>query len=236
MVEMATIVYVLCPSEDTLAEATRRYAEKPWAKPILLPQYQPYLESFMYTNFLMTRHAEWKDAAWVGCIAHSAHLKQPMVDQIESVCERARAEESDFIALLYRGDPLVSTAEKWHPGFTRAWLALWESIGWRNKKITMSDEIPSFYCNYWITTPRIMEEYCTLMRYVDQRIRESPQLREVVCVDSGYHHRGTEIAKIPDERRMALFGVPWYPMYIFILERMICPFSLVYAKKMCLVR
>jgi len=184
----------------------------------------------------MTRHAEWKDAVWVGCIAHSAHTKQPMVDQIESVCARARAEESDFIALLFRGDPLVTTAEKWHPGFTRAWLALWESIGWTNKKITMSDEIPSFYCNYWLTTPRIMEEYCTLMRYVDQRIRESPQLREVVSVDSGYHHRGTEIAKIPDERRMALFGVSWYPMYIFMMERMICPFSLVYAKKLCLVR
>ncbi len=233
---MKIVCYVLCPSEEIHTNATKEYRDASWAYPIMLPQNQPYLESYMYTHDLMRRYDEWHDADWVGCISHSAAQKQSKVTTLEAICIKAVEEQSDFIALMFRGDPLVETAETWHPGFTRAWLATWESIGWTNRSLTTSREIPSFYCNYWLTTPEIMEEYCVLMRYVDQRFRSNPRLRDLVMADSGYHHRGEQIAKLPESRRLEMFGVAWYPLYIFIMERMICPFATIFAKKLCLLK
>jgi hypothetical protein len=231
---MRIVCYVLCPNDETLATATAAFADKDWARPILLPQNQPYLESYMYTHHLMSRYDEWKDADWVGCIAHSAPKKQPAVADVDDICRQATENQSDFIALMYRGDPLVETAEKWHPGFTRAWVATWECIGWPDSNVTLNPNIPSFYCNYWLTTPVLMRDYCSLMAYLDVRIRTHQQLRELLWVDSGYRHRGPRIAKIPKEKCKEMWNVEWYPMHIFVMERMICLYAAVFAKKLCL--
>lgn len=210
------IIYVLAPDEATLTEAKKRYTDCIF-RCILLPQ-TPYLESYMYTNWLMEHHDEWKDHDWVGCIAHSAHTKQPRIMQIKDVLTMASERGCDMAAFMHRLGPLVKAAEYWHPGFSRAWTLLWND----SKASMMDDTINSFYCNYWATTPRKMEKYCALMAQFRDRLDCDSELRDVMWKDSKYMDRGPEIAKIPEDHCQQLWGVPYYPMLPFVFERVPC--------------
>jgi hypothetical protein len=233
---MKILVYVLCPTEDAFVAASDEYEPFEWAKPIMLPQDQPYLENHMYVSYLMQHESTWMDVDWVGCIAWSASKKQPHVKHVAKVCADASSNDSDFVALMYRGDPLVRTAEHWHPGFTRAWRVAWACIGWNDTEMVVSDAIPSFYCNYWVSSPAIMRKYCRMMAYFVQQIDASPDVRRVLWKDSGYHERGTEIAKMTTDECLDRFGVEYYPMVIFVMERMICLFASKVAKNIVALR
>ena len=229
------VVYVLCPHEDAVVSATNEYAGKDWARIVRLSQDQPFLENHMYTSWLLDHEDEWRDADWVGCVAWSASTKQPLVSRIDRICEEATDNGADFVALMYRGDPLVPAAEHWHPGFSRAWCAAWTSLGWPTD-LVLHDDLPSFYCNYWLTTPTVMKRYCTLMAYFAMRIETVPELRAALWTDSAYHERGPGIAKMTHDECDARFGVRHYPMVIFVMERMICVFASVMATKFVFVR
>lgn len=234
-VDMKIVVYVLCPHEEAMTSATQAYGDKPWARVVHLPQDQPYLESYMYTSWLARHEDEWRDADWVGCIAWSASRKQPLVTRIDEICEHASGNGSDFIGLMYRGDPLVETAERWHPGFARAWIAAWTSLGWPTD-LVLNEQVPSFYCNYWVTKPQIMSQYCTTMAYLVTRMETVPELKEMMVSDSTYHERGPTVAKMTHDMCEDRFGVRYYPMYIFVMERMICVFASVVASKFVFIR
>jgi hypothetical protein len=220
------LIYVLAPDEDTLLAAKDRYVD-PIFRPILLPQ-TPYLESYMYTDWLMDHEDEWKDEDWVGCIAHRAHTKQPRIFDIREVMETATTQGAECCAFMYRGDPLLSTAERWHPGFREAWMAAWRSAGWdtpmHTALIQQESLMLSFYCNYWAASPRLMRMYCELMGRLRVAIDADATLRETLWRDSNYTGRGQEIASIPEDKCMALWGVPYYPMVVFVMERMPCVF------------
>jgi hypothetical protein len=210
------IIYVLAPDQDALDAAKQRYTDTVF-RCILLPQ-TPYLESYMYTSWLMDHHDEWKDHDWVGCIAHTAHTKQRHIMQINDILTTASKRGCDMAAFMHRGDPLVETAEYWHPGFTKAWTLLWNDP----KAARMDAKINSFYCNYWATTPRKMEEYCALMVQFKDRIDRDLELREAIWQDSSYSRRGSGIASISESKCQELWGVPYYPLLPFVFERVPC--------------
>jgi len=81
----------------------------------------------------------------------------------------------------------------------------------------------------WMTIARKCGIQCS-------RIKTIPVLRELCYRDSSYSHRGVEIASITPEKCMELFGVGYYPIFIFVFERMICCFALARAKKLTLVK
>lgn len=225
-------IYVLAPDEDTLLAAKERYTD-PIFRPILLPQ-TPYLESYMYTNWLMEHHDEWRDEDWVGCIAHRAHEKQPRIFEIGDVMRHASKNGSECCAFLYRGDPLLSAAERWHPGFRDAWNAAWHAAGWDTPQYTaliqQESLMVSFYCNYWATTPQLMRLYCELMGRLRRAIDSDSTLRGILWRDSSYDQRGDAIAKIPADGCRRLWGVDYYPILPFVMERMPCVFFPGYTK------
>jgi hypothetical protein len=225
-------IYVLAPDEKSLEAARERYTD-PIFCPILLPQ-TPYLESYMYTDYLMAHEHEWRDCEWVGCIAHSAHTKQPRIFQIQDMMNEAKKQGSQCCAFLYRGDPLLTTADTWHPGFTECWKRCWHAVGWNGPMhrslITEEAHMVSFYCNYWCCTPHLMRTYCTMMRTLRDAIESDPELKEALYKDSTYKSRGRIIAKIPDSKCVALWGKPYYPMLPFVLERMPCLFFAAHCK------
>lgn len=227
------LIYVLAPDDDALQAARERYTD-PIFKPILLPQ-TPYLESYMYTDYLMAHEDEWRDEDWVGCVAHSAHTKQPRIFEIEQMMREAATQHSEFCAFMYRGDPLVETAEKWHPGFTECWHKAWDAVGWMTNPtlktlVTHDSCAAAFYCNYWATTPALMRAYCQLFKKLKDAIERDPDLKAIMYKDSGYKKRGTSIAKISDDKCMALWKVPYYPMLPFVMERMPCVFFPAHCK------
>ena len=232
---MRVLVYVLAHNEDTLAKAQTEYGMHDWAKPILLPQTM-WLESVMYVSYLMEHEAEWREMDYVGTVAWSASAKQPLVHRIPDICVEAQSNDTDVVALMYRGDPLVATAEHWHPGFTTCWLAAWKSIGFTDDDMLLHKDVKSFYCNYFLARPAFMKQFCTLMAYFSFRVRTDTLLRDILWRDSTYETRGAKIAKMPVEAKMGLWSVPYYPQLVFVAERMICLFTALFSKKTCFLR
>jgi len=231
----SVLIYILCPDEETRAHAEKIYTWN-YARFITLPEDDnKFLESVIFMQHLPALYDEWKDAEFVGCISHSSIKKQPLISKMDDVLEIIREEQSDFCALMYRGDALVATAEKWHPGFTTCWEETWSKLGW-DRETYMSPNTPSFYCNYFITTPHLMKMYCLMTTYLRFWFDNDSQYRNSMCIDSNYDDRGPDIAKIPMDKKTRLFGLEWYPMSIFVCERLPCVFFSKFAKKKLMIR
>ena len=229
------VMYILCPNEAAKVAAMEKYNWE-YARFIILPQSDnPFLESIIFMDHLNKCKHEWKDKEFVGCISHSAIQKQPLLSRMDELIDVIHDEGADFCALLYRGDPLIDTAEKWHPGFTSAWIETWKRLGFE-RDVYMSNSTPSFYANYFLTTPALMTQYCTMMTYLKFWFDSDGSFRTKMLVNSSYDDRGETIAKITTETKQKLFGSSFYPMSIFVCERVPCVFFNRFAKKKLLVR
>ncbi len=223
------IIYVLAPTEKDLENARENFKDFPWAVPIMIPT-TFYLESVMYTHILHRRREEWEHADYVGTISHSAIHKLRDISSIYGTLQDASNENVDVAAFLYRGDSLVAAAEKWHPGFLRLWVGSLRYLGFPVETI-LSEEIPSFYCNYWAATPTVMKEYIQFFKTFVHTFDTLPILSDEIWNDSGYSGRGTGIAGLSAERCMSIWGVPWYPFHPFLGERIPCFFFWATKKK-----
>ena len=223
------IIYVLAPTQEKLAKARQDFKDFPWAFPVLIPT-TFYLESVMYSHVLQRLREQWEHADYVGTISYSAIEKLYDISAIYGTLHDARDKKADVAAFLYRGDSLVAAAEKWHPGFLRIWVGALRYLGFPTDQI-LSEQIPSFYCNYWAATPKVMKDYMQFVRVFVHTLDTLPVISDEVWNDCGYSARGPEIAKVPSEHCMRIWGVPYYPFHPFLLERLPCFFFHVTGKK-----
>ena len=216
------LIYVLCPDTASYTTACGVYTN-PIFKPITIPQTK-WLESIMYVSELMSKESEWKDLDYVGCIAHTAETKRPgLLDGIQTCLDDGHAANHDVIALFGTGavTNVVANGDMYHPGFTDAWNYAWSLLGHDPQR--MSRPCRAFWCNYWCARPSFMRTYCHMLAYFADRLKTSAYTRSVLWRNSLY--RGT----ISREKLLQLFGVPYYPMLPFVVERMICAYASVYA-------
>lgn len=223
------LIYVLAPTRDELVKARKDFQECVWAVPIMIPT-TFYLESVMYSQILRRRKEEWEHADYVGTLSHSAVTKLHNVAAICDTLRDASKEKADIAAFLYRGDSLVGAAEKWHPGFLRLWVGTLRYLGFPTEKI-LSEEIPSFYCNYWAATPTAMKEYIQFFKSFTYALDTLPIISDEVWNDAGYSARGSDIAALQADECMRIWGVPYYPFHPFIMERLPCFFFWATLKK-----
>jgi len=218
---MKAIIYVLAHTPQLVEEARKRYTD-PAFKVLLVPADSPWMESWIYKGYLLEHESEWKDMDFVGTVGYNSHNKQPLILNMTDILEKTS--DADLVAFLFRGDPLVATAAKWHtPKFVDGWVQTWWALGFRDKESLLDDSrIASFYCNYWATSPSRMKDYCLLLKQLEGAIETTPGLRDALWEDSTYQDRGSDIAKMTKDQCLALFGKPYYIMLGFILERMPC--------------
>lgn len=216
------IIYVLAPTQRDYDKARENFKLYEWARPVFIPT-TFYLESVAYFLTLPRLYKEWEHADYVGTIAHSAITKLASIPAILTILRHATEKQTDVAAFMYRGDPLVDTAEKWHPGFRKLWLETLKHLGYAEDKI-LSPEIPSFYANYWAATPLMMCKYIDFFYHFKIALETLKTVRDDVLEDASYSSRGTEIAKIPATKCMEIWGVPWYPFHPFLCERLPCFF------------
>lgn len=218
-----SIIYVVAHTQELVDQAKTVYTD-PVFRPILLPK-SPFMESVMYTEYLLSHEDEWKESQYVGCVGYASHKKQPGVFHMDEILKKADSEKANLVAFLYGGNPLLQNAIKWHtPAFVDAWLAAWKAAGVSEEESVLLDDrgVPSFYCNYWATTPDRMKEYCLMMKRLSDTVASDPLVKEVMWKDSTYNQRGSNIAKLTPDQCRDLFGVPYYPMLGFVCERMPC--------------
>ena len=207
------LVYILCPDPAAEALATMEYSRFPWAKVIMIPTTY-YLESIMYSHILSLREDEWEHEDFVGCMSWRASTKINVFDDIESYTTRG----AEFVALMYRGDPLVDAADMYHPGFKRVWVSALGKMGLDSSAVTHPD-LPSFYCNYWLATPAIMKEYIQFFKRFRKALESlDPPERDILWSDSKYK------GALPVEKRLKIWGTRWYPFHPFLSERLPCLF------------
>ena len=223
------LIYIVANSEETFAEAQRVFAKHTWARVIHIPT-TFYLESIMYLNILPRVHHEWRHVDLVGAVAWSAHTKQPLIFKADTICEEAMAHGADVVTFLHRGDPLIQTAEKWHPGFEKLWCGLMQTFGWY-EEVYMSTSIPSFYANYWATTPALMKRYCAFASDVAHRLDTRKDLTALLWRDASYSARGNDIAKLSAAECMRIWGTPFYTFHPFLFERLPCYWFWLYGKR-----
>lgn len=221
-------IYILAPSAEELSVAKTRFGRYSWARPIIIPT-TFYLESVMYDHILPMRRDEWVHADYVGTLSHTAVQKLKTLDAIDDVLKEAKLQQANVAAFMYRGDPLLATAEHWHPGFLHIWAPLLRFHGFEMDKI-MSESIPSFYSNYWAATPAAMQEYLDFFKKARTSLELLPGISESIWKDSGYGER-VGIASLTKDRCLEIWGVPWYPFHPFIFERMPCFFFWATNKK-----
>lgn len=211
------VIYVLCPDVAAETAARETYAAHDWARIIRIPT-TFYLESVMYSTILQRRIEEWKDADFVGCIAWTAHKKLQTLDLGPLL-----RPDLDLVAFMYRGDPLVATATRWHPRFQFIWTQVLRHMGYADDAI-LNPLIPSFYCNYWAARPWVMRAYLDFFAKFKHALETLPHIQDALWSDSEYSDRGTDIASISSERCMTIWGVEYYPYHPFLCERLICFF------------
>lgn len=213
------IIYVLCPNAAAVEKAREVYSDKKWARIVWIPS-TFYLESVMYFHVLESRMPEWKNADYVGCIGWSAYDKLASLDLDDVI---THSQNADVVAFMYRGDPLIATADTWHPNFSKIWVPVLESMGYKKDDI-VSTEIPSYYCNFWAARPSHMAAYIAFFKKFKIQLENLPEIQGHLWSDSTYTDRGTDIAKLDDEKCMTIWGVPFYTYHPFICERLPCFF------------
>lgn len=215
------IIYVLCPNMEAAELAMEKYAKYTWARVVWIPT-TFYLESVMYFHTLQSRQGEWEHADYVGTISHSADTKIQSLD-LNRTIQPAKDIDAEVVCFMYRGDPLLGAAEKWHPGFTEIWSGALESMGY-TKESCLSPSIPSFYANYWCATPPMMMQYMNFFKKFKFALETVESIQFRLWSDSGYLERGVEIARLTREKCMCIWGQPWYTFHAFICERVPCFF------------
>lgn len=209
------IVYVLAPTLNDLTKARDTFAEYPWARPILIPT-TFYLESVMYYHILPMRIEEWEHADYVGTISHTAVKKLNDFTKIGTVLREGKSIDAALVSFMYRGDCLIAAAERYHPGFLKLWAPTLHFLGFP-LDLVLSEEIPSFYCNYWASTPMAMKKYIDFFKKFKHCLEELPHVSRDIWANSNYGGRS-----ITPEKRLEIWGVPWYPFHPFICERLPC--------------
>jgi hypothetical protein len=172
----------------------------------------------MYTDWLMDHEDEWRDKDYVGTISYAAHTKQHAIHTIDTVLDTARQQGAELVAFYHLPGPMIQTAMRYHtPAFGDAWRAVWNALGYTDNEIIFDDtQIHGFYSHYWATTPALMREFCSLMRRLRDQVESSASLREIVWGDARYQ------GGMSTQKKMDMFGVPYYPLLPFVCERMPC--------------
>ena len=201
-------------SEDV---ARRDFRDWPFVSHVRMPT-TPILENVQYcSDLLLSRKREWENQAFVGTIAYSAMQKLWFRDPIDFSTVPA---STDVIA-LYPGDDrrrrridLIKHGEAMHPGFARVWTLVMDALdvpeAFRNPE--------PFFSNYFMMTPANFERFCAFMQRVWNAVQENDATYEALYRESASY----VIGKMTTKMLMDMYGVPQYPFFTFVFERL-CP-------------
>ena len=201
-------------SEDV---ARRDFRDWPFVSHVRMPT-TPILENVQYcSDLLLSRKREWENQAFVGTIAYSAMQKLWFRDPIDFSTVPA---STDVIA-LYPGDDrrrrridLIKHGEAMHPGFARVWTLVMDALdvpeAFRNPE--------PFFSNYFMMAPAHFKRFCAFMQRVWNAVQENDATYEALYRESASY----VIGKMTTKMLMDMYGVPQYPFFTFVFERL-CP-------------
>lgn len=111
---------------------------------------------------------------------------------------------------------MLAAADKWHAGFRSIMSQILEMMGEK-----MPSEIKSpVYQNHFAASSQVYKEYVNTWLLKAMLIMESePEINRACWHDSGYSKLAQRDAATPEYLQQQI-GVPYYPLFPFLLERL----------------
>lgn len=213
---MRAVVYVLAYDDASEARALEEYGGRAWARVVRLPADAAspgarYMEGAAFLSLLPSLRDEWRDADFVGTLSWRASDKIRIPPNFEDILREVRG--SDVVALLPSTEKLLPQAVRSHPRFLECWVPLLLRLGVRPEE-AVRDDVACFFCNYWLATPRRMDEWLAWFARAVQVLDSAPEVQDALWSPSGYGSR------LSPERLAAVYGVDYLPMMPFVAERL----------------
>lgn len=210
-------IYVLCYSDDTYINAMQLYENKEWAKVVYIKS-TVLFESIMYDSWLEENYDDWKDFDYVGTISWKASMKikMPDIDKLSVFLDNNK-NNYDVAAFYFIDMNMIDRTNYYHPKFKVLWIKILTKLGYSLEQI-LNNNIKGFYCNYWITTPKLMLEYIQFFKKVKNVINNYQDIQDDLWSDSKFQ----STTLLTPEQCMQKFGIPHYPYHPFIYERIPC--------------
>lgn len=191
------IIYVLCYNNITFQKSLVYYKKYTWAVPIIM-KYQTLAFENSFWKQLQEIHSEWAHCAMVGTIAHSA-MNKINLSEMDKIIQSNQHPYYHF-ANTTMMIPNVNT--KFHPYFNQIWFDVLDTLHLRN--------VSENNFNYWMCTPNLMLKFISWYQH-----KCMPALMAHPLIMTNSKHGGT----LTENELYTLCGVPYYPHYPFIAER-----------------
>lgn len=206
-------IYVISYNDKTNNIASNIYQDKSWAKVIQIKTTK-YFENTMYDSWLINNKHDWLEENYVGTISWQANEKINI-----NLIKKRYEQKSDIFTFYNFKQNLIEQACKEHGEiFKHLWIKLLGKMGF-SSELALDPNINLFLCNYWCSKPYIMIEYIKFFK----RAKDILEKNDEYYCDSKYK------GYLSKKDLIEIFGVNYYPIYIFILERLPCFFF--YYKK-----
>lgn len=201
--KMKVILYILVPNPDNLDKVKRLYPYE-WARPIHFPQQK--------RNLLLMENAAWdflKDkidtsADFVGTLSSRARTKMSM-KKLDTLLHNSDLLHYDYVNFQASSCVARDEADLRHENFKKVWDELCEQVGDCNINLR------SCYCNYWMCKPSLFLGFSKWASRVFSILETMP----LAIQKSNYE----TFHLLTSKQLIDLWGKPYYPLHVFILER-----------------
>jgi hypothetical protein len=198
-------IYVLCPTDESLVAAKAIYPYW-WAYPIRLnnPMNQDFL--LMENNFwyqAQSLEKEWSKFDYVGTISHSAH-KKIIISELDAFLSRYN-HNHQYVCFAKHPSKHTNVSDdfQYHPNFKEGWTATCEAT-------SANPVIQPLVYNYWMCATRHFKPFLLWMCNLVIPVVKSIPLNYGDANYEGLLEHG---------KLVKLWGKPYYPLGLFILER-----------------
>lgn len=211
-------IYILTYDNNTLNIAKSIFTDKDWAKVISINTTR-YLENTMYDSWLINNKDDWKNYDYVGTLSWRSFQKIPLPNLYSDNSQRLITEQNPDIVTFYHTElNLIDQATQSHGNnFSKIWHYILKKVGFSDDQI-FDPNISTFFSNYWMTKPEIMIKYIEFFAKIKDIIENDNEIKPDLYHNARY---GTYVS---GRRLIEIFGVPYHPLYIFVLERLPCFF------------
>lgn len=211
-------IYVISYNSFTNNVANYHFKNKSWAKVIEVKTTR-YFENIMYDSWLHSNIDEWINTDYVGTLSWKSNTKISLPElDCPKFQDQISKENPDVVVFLVPNMILLDQAQKGHgDAFKRVWVYLLSQLGYSELEAT-DPSIKLFWSNYWMAKPDVMLKYIDFFRKAKNILENSDHIQDDIWSNSNYG------GYLPKERLIEIFNKPYYPLYLFIMERLPCFF------------
>lgn len=209
-----TILIYLIYHNDSSYQAIKEYENYPYIKLVRI-ETTKYFESIIF-KYLAENKNDWISKKYVGLLTYS--FKRKLRISLDRLFNILNTDKYDLVSLHHVKGPYSILGGSFHGDLKKKIFD--HVLPMFGYETPINYNIPTFFCNYWITRPIWMEKYIDFaLAFIDKLNDENDTYLQSMLNSSSQY-----IGKLTPSQLTKLFGVPYYPNHPFIMERLPCIF------------